>query len=176
MSDEKNHTPPRATRVPASSRGRIAERVRELIAPTADALGYLLWDVAYVKEGADWILRVTIDCDPDSAEGGITIDDCERMTRAIDPILDEADPIEDSYLLEVSSPGIERELTRDEHFAACTGERVEVRLFAPVDGAKIWMGTLLGLGEDGRVTVDVSGTPHTFERSAISKIRTVFEF
>ena len=168
--NKKQPTPLRATRVPGQSRGRIAERVREIITPTADELGYYLWDVEYVKEGADWVLRVTIDTDE-----GITIDDCERMTRAIDPILDETDPIPDSYLLEVSSPGIERELTRDEHFELCTGEKVELRLYAPVEGAKIWTGTLTGLA-DGKVTVDVAGTPREFERAAISKIRTVFDF
>ena len=171
MSNEKKPTPTvRATRVPGQSRGRIAEKVREIITPTADELGYYLWDVEYVKEGADWVLRVTIDTDE-----GITIDDCERMTRAIDPILDDADPIPDSYLLEVSSPGIERELTRDEHFELCAGEKVELRLYAPVDGAKIWTGVLMGLA-DGRVTVDVAGVSREFERSAISKIRTVFDF
>ena len=179
MSDEKKTNTaaggekPRmkAVRRPGAGRSRIAEQVRGIITPTADELGYYLWDVEYVKEGADWILRVTIDNDE-----GITIDDCERMTRAIDPILDEADPIEDAYLLEVSSPGIERELTRPEHFALCAGERVEVRLFAPVEGSKVWTGTLVGLDGDGRVTVTVGDAPMIFEAAAVAKVRTVFEF
>ena len=91
----------------------IAEKVEALIRPCISELGYRIWDVEYVKEGAEWYLRVTIDSDD-----GIGIDDCERVSRAINPIIDEADPIEDFYYLEVSSPGIERVLRRPEHFAA----------------------------------------------------------
>lgn len=177
MSD--NNSPakkPRALRRPGGNRSRVAEAVRTLITPVADELGYLLWDVEYVKEGADMILRVTIDRDPSVSEEGITIDDCERMTRAIDPLLDEADPIEDSYLLEVSSPGIERELTRPEHFEACAGEEVELRLFAPMDGSKAWRGILVGLDEEGNIVIEVAGTPRTCETAAVSRIKTVFDF
>ncbi len=174
MSDEKHSPeskkPLRAVRTRSSGRG-IAERVRTIIEPTADELGYYLWNVEYVKEGAYYILRVTIDNDE-----GITIDDCERMTRAIDPILDLHDPIEDAYLLEVSSPGIERELTRDDHFALCVGEKVEVRLFAPVDGSRVWVGILGALDSEGCVPVETAGVTRVFPRSAISKIRTVFDF
>lgn len=162
---------PRAVRRPSGSRSRISEAVRALITPTADELGYFLWDVEYVKEGADMILRVTIDSDE-----GITIDDCERMTRAIDPLLDEADPIEDSYLLEVSSPGIERDLTRPEHFEVCTGDEVELRLFAPIDGSKVWRGVLKGINEMGQIVVEVAGTERAFDASAVSKTKTVFDF
>ena len=94
-----------------AERKSVALHVRELVAPTADELGLKLWDVEYVKEGADYVLRITIDSDE-----GITIDDCERFHRAIDPVIDEDDPIENSYKLEVSSPGVERVLTRPEHF------------------------------------------------------------
>ncbi len=153
-----------------SGRG-VAEKIRAIIQPTADELGYYLWNVEYVKEGADYILRVTID-----SEDGITIDDCERMTRAIDPLLDEHDPIEDSYLLEVSSPGIERELTRDDHFALSVGEKVEVRLFAPVDGSRVFLGILGEVDKQGDVPVDVAGTVRRFPRAAIAKIRTVYDF
>lgn len=162
---------PRAVRRPSGNRSRIAEAVRTLITPTADELGYFLWDVEYVKEGADMILRVTIDSDE-----GITIDDCERMTRAIDPLLDEADPIEDSYLLEVSSPGIERDLTRPEHFEVCTGDEVELRLFAPVDGSKIWRGILQGINDQGQIVIEVAGAHRAFDASAVSKTKTVFDF
>ena len=105
----------------------IAETVRLLVAPVAEELGLLLWDVEFVKEGARRILRVTID-----HEDGITIDDCERMHRAIDPVLDEADPIDTAYDLEVSSPGIERDLRTDAHIDASVGEIVDLRFFAPV--------------------------------------------
>ena len=173
MSDQNNasqNKPLRAVRTRSSGRG-IADCVREIITPTADELGYYLWNVEYVKEGADFILRVTIDTDE-----GITIDDCEAMTRAIDPILDEQDPIPDSYLLEVSSPGIERELTRDDHFDLCVGEKVEVRLFAPVDGSRVWVGILGERDEEGNIPVETAGTVRAFPRSAISKVRTVFDF
>lgn len=174
MADEQNSPeakkPYRAVRTRSFGRG-IAETVRTIITPIADELGYYLWNVEYVKEGADFILRVTIDND-----AGITIDDCERMTRAIDPILDEHDPIPDAYLLEVSSPGIERDLSRDDHFALCVGEKVEVRLFAPVDGSRVWVGTLGEVEADGSIPVETAGTVRHFPRSAISKIHTVFDF
>jgi ribosome maturation factor RimP len=99
-----------------------------LAEPVAESLGYFIWDVEYVKEGARQILRITIDTEADE---GITIEDCEKMHRAIDPVLDEADPIESAYYLEVSSPGIERELKYDFHFLACEDWDVEVKLYAP---------------------------------------------
>ncbi|MBQ3507862.1 MAG: ribosome maturation factor RimP [Clostridia bacterium] len=174
MSDQKNtpadKKPLRAVRTRSSGRG-IADRVREIITPTADELGYYLWDVEYVKEGADFILRVTIDNDE-----GITIDDCEAMSRAIDPILDQHDPIPDQYLLEVSSPGIERELTRDDHFDFCVGEKVEVRLFAPVDGSRVWVGILGERDAEGGIPVETAGVTRVFTRNSIAKIRTVFDF
>ncbi len=148
----------------------IAGTVKELIAPTAAELGYLLWDVEYVKEGTRMILRVTID-----ADAGITIDDCEKMHRAIDPILDEADPIESAYYLEVSSPGIERDLKTDEHLRYCEGCRVEVRLYAPVDGAKSFVG-ILGAYDGENITIENGGAPRAFPKAAVSKVRTVFDF
>ncbi|MCQ2428933.1 MAG: ribosome maturation factor RimP [Clostridia bacterium] len=162
-----------ARRVPNPGRSRIAEVVRELAQPLADELGYMLWEVAFVKEGADHILRVTIDS---LGEEGITVDDCEKMSHALDPVLDEADPIECSYLLEVESPGIERELTRPEHFDYCEGVKVEVRLFAPVDGSRVFTGILGGMDGEGNITVEVNGTDKVFPRAAVSKVRTVFDF
>ena len=148
----------------------VAATVSELISPVADELGYMLWDVEFVKEGARHILRVTID-----SENGINIDDCEKMHRAIDPVLDEADPIETAYYLEVSSPGIERELRTDAHIAACIGEDVELKLYAPIDGAKSFTGRLLGF-EDGKLTVEIGGQEKSFERKEVAKIKTVFDF
>ena len=149
----------------------VVGAVAKIAEPLVESLGYFLWDVEYVKEGADFILRVTIDNDE-----GITIDDCEAMSRAIDPILDEHDPIPDSYLLEVSSPGIERELTRDDHFALCVGEKVEVRLFAPVDGSRVWVGILGERDAEGNIPVETAGVTRAFPRNAVSKVRTVFDF
>jgi ribosome maturation factor RimP len=112
----------------AKRQGSIAQKVWDIVLPTADELEYVLWDVEFVKEGADHYLRITID-HPE----GITIEDCERMHRAIDPVLDEIDPIDVAYDLEVSSPGIERDLRTDFHIDACLGERVELRFFAPFE-------------------------------------------
>lgn len=163
-----------ARRVPG--RGRVAERVKGLIQPTIQSLGYTLWDVVFVKEGADYILRVTID--RDTAQGGITIDDCELVSHTLDPILDEADPIEQSYLMEVSSPGVERDLTRDEHFAACAGEKIHIRLFAPREGTRSFTGTLLGLDSEGRILLQTpaDGQVLTFERADVAGVKTVFDF
>ena len=149
----------------------IAETVRGLVEPVATELGLMLWDVEFLREGARRVLRVTID-----AEEGVTIDDCERLHRAIDPILDEADPIEDAYDLEVSSPGIERELRTDSHLDACVGLEVELRLFAPLDGKKVYTGILAGRTEAGELLLDEGGTIRAFAREAVAKVRTVFHF
>ena len=145
----------------------IAGIVRELIQPVADEMGYILWDVEYVKEGAEMVLRITIDQD-----AGIGIEDCERLHRAIDPMLDEADPIENSYRLEVSSPGVERTLSRPEHFQKCLGEQVEVRLYAPLDGQKKIVGTLTGADEN-TITVAGGGNTVTLETQQWAKVTTI---
>ena len=147
------------------------EVVRELAMPLTEEFGYILWDVELVREGSKKILRITID-----SEDGITVDDCEKLHRAIDPVLDEADPIEDAYYLEVSSPGIERELRTDAHLEYCEGADVEVRLYAPRDGSKSFRGELLPLREDGKIAILVGDGEMEFERAAVAKIKTVFEF
>lgn len=149
----------------------VVSVVREGITPVADELGYILWDVEYVKEGARRILRVTIDSDE-----GITIEDCERMHRAIDPVLDEIDPIDQAYDLEVSSPGIERDLRTDLHIDTCVGEEVEVRFFAPFEGQKSLKGILAGREGGESLLVEIGGEVKSLPRSAIAKIRTVFTF
>ncbi len=146
----------------------IAETVWELILPTVSEQGCSLWDVEYVKEGARRILRITID-----REEGVDIDCCEAVHRAIDPILDEADPIPDAYYLEVSSPGVERELTRPFHFEVMRGLEVDVKLFAAVDGAKQFSGALEGYDE-GAGIVTVGG--HTLPLDKVSKINQHFDF
>lgn len=146
----------------------IKDTVREAIEPTVNELGYRIWDVLYSKIGADYHLEITIDSDD-----GIDIEDCERVHRAIDPILDEADPIEGFYYLEVSSPGIERELRTDEHISASLGARVEIKLFTQKDGRKSFTGTLTDF--DGqRITVDEGGTLSVVEKSEIAKLKTIY--
>lgn len=162
----------RAVRVVGNGRGgRIVAAVTEVVTPIAEELGYIVWDVEYVKEGADYILRITIDKD-----GGITIDDCEKFTRAVDEPLDRADPIENAYMLEVSSPGVERSLSRAEHFEYCIGEKVEIKLFAPMDNCKVFTGVLIKYDCDGTVHLDVGGVDRAIPRDAIAKARTLFDF
>ena len=153
--------------------GGVVGAVRKIAEPLAEELGYVLWDVEYVKVGSDMYLRITID-----NEEGITIEDCEKMHRAIDPLLDEADPIEDAYHLEVSSPGIERELKEDWQIEACEDWDVEVRLYAPVDGVKSYLGRLIGLDEAGNVLIAAKGedAPRAFARAAIASLKTRYDF
>ena len=151
--------------------GGVVGTVRKIAEPLTEELGYILWDVEYVKVGADMYLRITID-----SEDGITIDDCEKMHRAIDPLLDEADPIEEAYHLEISSPGIERDLKEDWQINACEGWDVEVRLYAPLDGAKSYLGVLTGLNENGDVVVDCNGTARTFPRASVASLKTRYVF
>ena len=148
----------------------VAAIVKELAEGVAEELGYYLWDVEYVKEGARKILRVTID-----NEEGITLDDCEKMHRAMDPVRDEADPIEEAYYLEVSSPGIERELKTDMHLYACEGWQVEVKLYAPIDGTKVFRGELCECPQD-KIVINNGSEELTFDRSAVAKIATVYDF
>lgn len=117
--------------------GNTVNTVWAIAEPIANSLGYELWDVRFEKEGADWFLRIFID-----KEDGISINDCVDMSHAIDKPLDEADPIEQSYCLEVSSPGIERDLKRDSHFEKCIGEKIMVKLIRPVDGQREFKGIL----------------------------------
>ncbi|MBR6479335.1 MAG: ribosome maturation factor RimP [Clostridia bacterium] len=126
----------------------VTDKIWELAEPLAAELGLSIWDVRYVKEGADWYLRIFID-----KEGGVSIDDCVEMTHAIDGPLDELDPIKDAYTLEVSSPGAERALTRDSHFEAYIGSKVMVKLIRPVEGKREFKG-ILEAYKDGEVTVD----------------------
>ncbi len=151
--------------------GGIVGAVRLIAEPLAEELGYFLWDVEYVKEGAEMYLRITID-----SEEGITIEDCERMHRAIDPLLDEADPISDAYHLEISSPGIERELKTDLQINACEGWDVEVRLYAPIDGAKSFIGQLQGLDDEGRVVILTEEGERAFPRASVASLKTHYDF
>lgn len=150
--------------------GGVAQKVREIAEPLADEIGIWIWDVEFVKEGARRVLRITVD-----SEEGIGIEDCEKLHRAIDPLLDEADLIEEQYYLEVSSPGIERELKNDIHIEACEGWDVEVKLYAPKNGAKLYRGELLPLTENGDIAIRIGEETVVFERSTVAKINTYFE-
>ena len=146
--------------------GNVVAAVWELAEPLAASLGLTLWDVRFVKEGAVWYLRIVID-----KPGGVGIDDCVAMNDAIDGPLDEADPIEQSYNLQVCSAGIERELVRDFHFETYMGAPVLLKLRAAYAGLKLHKCTLSGY-EDGRVTVTFAdGETHTFEKREIVSVK-----
>ena len=117
--------------------GSTELKVYQIAKPIADELGFDIWDIVYVKEGAEWYLRVFID-----KEDGIGIDDCEAMTRPLSDKLDELDPIPEGYFLEVGSAGLERELIRESHFESCIGKDVRVHLIIASDGIKDYIGKL----------------------------------
>ena len=150
----------------------VADTVWDLAEPVAESLGYSLWDVEYVKEGSDMILRITIDTD---REEGITINDCEAMHRAMDPVLDEAEPIEGAYMLAVSSPGVERVLTRPDHFSRMSGSNVVLKFYSAVDGSKTLRARLIGL-DDGSVVVSDGETERRFPLKSVAKCETVFDW
>lgn len=146
----------------------IKETVREAVEPTITALGYDIWDITYSKVGADYHLEITID-----TEAGINIEDCEKVHRAIDPILDEVDPIEGFYYLDVSSPGVERDLRTEEHIRRSVGQKVRAKLFAQKDGKRQIVG-ILSAFEDGNLTITEGENAYSLTQSEISKITTVF--
>lgn len=149
---------------------KITEQVTAFAKPIVEAEGCSLWDVEYVREGSERFLRVYID-----KEGGVGIDDCERIARAMDPILDEKDLIPEHYHFEVSSAGLERPLKRPEDFSRFLGSPVLVKLYRPRNGAKELPGILRGY-DAGRVTVEVGGETITLEKSEVALVRLRVEF
>ena len=144
---------------------KITEKVAALAKPVVEEEGCTLWDVEYVREAGTWYLRIFVD-----KEGGLSIDDCERISRRLDPMLDEADPIPDSYVFEVGSAGAERELKRPSDYAQFMGHEVEVRLYQPLNGSKAFVGPLKGY-DDGDVTIDFGGTEMRFDKGRIAQVR-----
>ena len=147
----------------------IVSQVMPLAERVASELGYSVWDVDYVKEGTEWFLRIDID-----KQGGVDIEDCEKFSRAIDPLLDEENPIEDQYTLQISSPGIEREIKNDFHLESCLGEMVQVRLYAPLNGFKEYVGKLVSYTSEA-VTLEVDEIVE-IPRKSIGKMNIYFEF
>jgi ribosome maturation factor RimP len=146
-------------------------KTEELVLPITEEYGFELVDVEYVKEGSTWYLRVYID-----KPGGITVDDCELVNRRMNELLDELDYIEDSYIFEVSSPGLGRPLKKDKDFNRSIGEEVEVHLFRPIEKQKEWIGLLKAFDKD-TVTLELEdGNEMTIERKAIALIRLTFDF
>ena len=146
-------------------RDEYESRVEKFLIPIMEENNFELVDVEYVKEAGEWFLRVYID-----KEGGVSIDDCEAVSRPLSDLLDEADPIEGSYTFEVSSAGADRVLRKPEHFAQEQGQEVEVKLYRPRDGRKDFVGALRSW-QDGDVTLDVDGEPAAFEKKEIALVR-----
>ena len=144
---------------------KVVEAVTLLAEKAAREAGCELWDVEYIKEAGAWFLRVYID-----KADGVSIDDCERVSRALDPKLDELDVIPDSYTFEVSSAGAERQLKRPQDFTRFMGHLVEVRLYRPVHGAKEHLGTLAAY-EDGDVVLEIGGETQRFTKNDIAIVR-----
>ena len=149
---------------------KITEIVEQFAKPIVEAHGCTLWDVEYVREGSERFLRLYLD-----KEGGVDITDCEAITRAVDPILDEKDPIPDSYHFEVCSAGLERALKRPGDFERFMGSAITVKLYRPRNGLKEFPGILRGY-EDGRVTVEAGKETITFEKSEVALVRLRVEF
>ena len=150
----------------------MVEKLETLLAPAVASQGCELYDIEYVKEGSDRILRLFID-----KPEGIDIDDCERVSRAAETVLDENDPIPGEYRLQVSSPGVERKLKKPEHFARFIGQKIEVRLYAPQDpvsGRKKYTGILTAYN-DNKITIKTSEDDQTFtfELPQVSSCRLV---
>ena len=151
---------------------KITDQVWEFAEPLVKACGCSLWDVEYVREGGEWFLRLYLD-----KEGGVDIDDCEAVSRPLSDLLDEADPIEGSYTLEVGSAGAERALKRPSDFQQFLGSPVLVKLYKPVDGRKEFPGTLTAYNEaDGSITVEMGGQAYTFDKRAVALCRLRVEF
>lgn len=142
------------------------QKVLPYLEPIAAENAVELVDLEFVKEGANWYLRVYID-----KEGGVTIDDCEAVSRALEAKLDADDPIEQAYILEVSSPGIDRPLKKDADFVKYQGETVDVKLYKAKDGRKQFQGKLLGLAEDVLSIEEEDGETLAFERKDVASVR-----
>lgn len=149
---------------------KITEQVSQFAAPIAEANGCSLWDVEYVREGSERFLRVYID-----KEGGVSIDDCEAIARAMDPILDEKDPIAESYHFEVCSAGLERPLKRPGDFEKFMGSPVLVKLYRPRNGLKELPGILRGY-DNGTITLEAGKETITFQKSEVALVRLRVEF
>ena len=153
-----------------SKKESYEKQTEELLDPIARDHGVEIYDVEYVKEGSDWYLRAYID-----KEEGVSIQDCEDVSRALSDALDEADFIPDAYILEVSSPGLGRMLKKDKHLAKSIGEEVEIKLFEPMEKCKEFTGILEGFDEK-QITITQEDGTKQFDRSKIASIRLTFYY
>ena len=149
---------------------KVTDKVAPFARPVVEQFGCSLWDVEYVREGSEYFLRLYLD-----KEGGVDINDCEAVSRAVDPILDAEDPIAESYHFEVCSAGLERALKRPGDFQRFMGSNITVKLYRPRNGLKEIPAVLRGY-EDGRVTVEAGKETITFEKSEVALVRLRVEF
>lgn len=149
-----------------SKRENYEERFEKILLPITEDAGVEIYDVEYVKEGSDWYLRAYID-----REGGVTIEDCEKVSRAVSDIMDREDFIEDAYILEVSSPGLGRTLKKDKHLARSIGEEVEIKTYKPIEKRKEFAGILKAFDEESITIETKEAVSMKFARSDVALIR-----
>ena len=154
-----------------SRREEYEKQTEELLEPIVTGFGFELVDVEYVKEAGTWYLRAYID-----KPGGITVDDCEAVSRKFSDVLDEKDYIEDTYIFEVSSPGLGRPLKKDKDFQRSLGEEVEIRTYRPIDRQKEFVGELKAYDKESVTIVYEDDTEQTFQRQEIALIRLALDF
>lgn len=150
---------------------KIELKIEELVKDTIEQLGYKLYDVEYVKEGKDYYLRIYID-----SQDGIDLDDCEKVSNGINDILDKADYIKEAYFLEVSSPGIERVLRKDEHFQNEIGNKVQIKLFKKDEkGKKSYIGILKAYNKN-YITLKIEQEEEEIKRSDVAQVKTIYDW
>ena len=152
-------------------RKSIEATIEEIVQPIVDAKNFEIVDIEYVKEAGEYYLRVYLD-----KEGGISLSDCEVVSRELSEILDKKDPIKDNYFLEVSSPGLDRPLKKDKDFERYKGRDVEIKLYKPMNGSKQFEGVLVGLTEDNKIKVIIDGEEVDFTRKEVALIRLAIKF
>ena len=153
-----------------SRKEEYEQKAEAMLAPIVESNGFELVDVEYVKEAGTWYLRGYID-----KPGGITVNDCETVSRAFSDKLDEDDFIEDSYIMEISSPGLDRPLKKEKDFARSIGKLVEIRTYRPIEKQKEFCGELTAY-DNNSVTIDEEGAPRTFDKKDIALVRLAIDF
>ena len=149
----------------------IESTIEALVQPIVDAKNIEIVDIEYVKEAGQFYLRIYLE-----KEGGITLDDCAEVSRELNPILDEKDPIKDNYFLEVCSPGLDRPLKKEKDFVKYQGRDVEIKLYKPINGSKMHEGELVGLTEDKNIKVIIDNDEVEFNKKDVALIRLAIIF
>ena len=152
-------------------RKSVEATIEEIVQPIVDAKNFEIVDIEYVKEAGEYYLRVYLD-----KEGGISLSDCEVVSRELSEILDKKDPIKENYFLEVSSPGLDRPLKKDKDFERYKGRDVEIKLYKSMNGSKQFEGELVGLTEDNNIKVIIDNQEVEFTRKEVALIRLAIKF